>query len=88
MAIEKDFNIQEYEALCPGVNRRSLQRDLADLIEKDIITQDGIKKAARYRLNCSDDFLRHFMTCFYDENASFMSQRNCVLVTLERRGLM
>ena len=47
----KDFNIQDYESLCPGVNRRSLQRDLADLIEKGIITQEGIKKAARYRLN-------------------------------------
>jgi hypothetical protein len=51
MASEKDFNIQKYEALCPEVNRRSLQRDLADVIEKGIITQDGIKKAARYRLN-------------------------------------
>ena len=48
---EKDFTIQEYESLCPGVNRRSLQRDLSDLIEKGIITQEGIKKAARYRLN-------------------------------------
>lgn len=43
MTSEKDFNIQEYEALCPNVNRRSLQRDLADLIEKGIITQEGIK---------------------------------------------
>jgi len=51
MAKEEDFNIQEYELLCPGINRRSLQRDLADLIEKGIITQEGIKKASRYRLN-------------------------------------
>ena len=50
MIHEKEFNIQEYESLCPGINRRSLQRDLADLIEKGIITQEGIKKAARYRL--------------------------------------
>ncbi|MCF7852021.1 MAG: Fic family protein [Simkaniaceae bacterium] len=34
-----------------GINRRSLQRDLADLIEKGIIAQEGIKKATRYRLN-------------------------------------
>ena len=54
MASKKDFNIQEYEALCPQINRRSLQRDLADLIEKGIITQEGIKKAARYRLNRLD----------------------------------
>ena len=54
MTKEKDFNIQDYEALCPGTNRRSLQRDLADLIEKGIITQEGIKKAAHYRLNHLD----------------------------------
>jgi len=54
MASEKDFNIQGYESLCPGINRRSLQRDLADLIEKGIITQEGIKKGARYRLNRLD----------------------------------
>jgi Fic family protein len=53
MTSEKDFNIQEYESLCPGINRRTLQRDLADLIDKGIITQEGIKKAARYRLNRS-----------------------------------
>lgn len=46
-----DFTIQDYEAICPGINRRSLQRDLVDLIEKGIITQEGIKKASRYRLN-------------------------------------
>lgn len=47
---EGDFTIQDYEAICPGINRRSLQRDLVDLIEKGIITQEGIKKASRYRL--------------------------------------
>lgn len=48
---EADFSIQDYELLCPGVNRRSLQRDLSDLIEKGIISQYGIKKAAHYRTN-------------------------------------
>ena len=56
MAREQDFTIQEYESLCSGIHRRSLQRDLADLIEKGIITQEGIKKAARYRLNRLDGF--------------------------------
>lgn len=54
IARETDFNIQEYESLCPGISRRSLQRDLVDLIEKGILTQQGIKKAARYRLNRLD----------------------------------
>lgn len=49
-----DFTIQEYESFCPGVNRRSLQRDLADLIEKGLIVQKGIKKAACYRVNRLD----------------------------------
>lgn len=44
------FTIQEYESLCLGVNRRSLQRDLADLKEKGLISQEGVKKAVRYRL--------------------------------------
>lgn len=43
---EGDFTIQDYEAICPGINRRSLQRDLVDLIEKGIITQEGIKSFA------------------------------------------
>lgn len=48
------FTIQEYESLCPGINRRSLQRDLADLIKKGLISQEGIKKATRYRIHRLD----------------------------------
>lgn len=48
---EKDFTIQDYESLCSGINRRALQRDLSDLVEKGLITQEGIKRATRYRLN-------------------------------------
>ncbi len=49
-----DFTIQDYESFCPGTNRRSLQRDLSDLIAKGLITQTGIKKAARYTVNRLD----------------------------------
>ncbi len=45
------FTIQEYEALFPGVNRRSLQRDLSDLVKKKIVIQKGLKRVARYELN-------------------------------------
>ena len=48
---EEDFSIRDYELLCPGINRRSLQRDLADLLEKGILSQNGIKKATRYKVN-------------------------------------
>ncbi len=47
---KESFGIQDYESLCPGVNRRTLQRDLSDLIEKKLISQDGVKKAAQYRI--------------------------------------
>ena len=45
------FSILEYESLCPGVNRRTLQRDLSDLIKKGLILQEGVKKGTRYRLH-------------------------------------
>jgi Fic family protein len=47
---QESFTIQEYEAMFPGVNRRSLQRDLADLTEKEILIQEGTKKATRYKV--------------------------------------
>lgn len=49
-----EFTINDYEQSCPGINRRTLQRDLANLIEKGLITQSGIKKAARYKINRID----------------------------------
>ena len=48
------FGIHEYEALFHGVNRRSLQRDISDLIEKGILCQEGIKKATRYKVISSN----------------------------------
>ena len=69
---EKDFNIQKYEALYPEINRWLLQRHLADLIEKGIVTQEGIKKA-RYRLNHLLDLLRHFTTSFCDAKERSLS---------------
>jgi len=54
LARDKNFVIQDYESLRPGINRRTLQRDLSDMVEKGIVTQEGMKKAARYRLNRFD----------------------------------
>lgn len=50
LEMEETFTIQQYEALFPNLHRRTLQRDLADLIEKGFISQEGLKKAARYRV--------------------------------------
>jgi cell filamentation protein, protein adenylyltransferase len=35
------LTIQDYEELCPEVNRRSLQRDLKGIIEKKLIAAEG-----------------------------------------------
>jgi Fic family protein len=51
LLIDEHFTIQQYEALYPEVNRRSLQRDLADLIQKEIILQEGAKKGTHYKMN-------------------------------------
>lgn len=38
---EGRLTIQAFEALCPGVNRRTLQRDLKALVEKGLIVEKG-----------------------------------------------
>ncbi len=35
------LTIQSYETLCPGINRRSLQRDLKGLIDKGLLAESG-----------------------------------------------
>ena len=40
--------IQEYEALCPGVNRRTLQRDLKVLVEKGLLKPRGSTSRLQY----------------------------------------
>ena len=47
----EDFTIQQYESFYPDINRRTLQRDLSDLVEKKLIYQMGEKKATYYRIN-------------------------------------
>lgn len=47
----EDFTIQQYESFYPDVNRRTLQRDLSDLVEKKLIYQLGEKKVTHYRMN-------------------------------------
>ncbi|MGA8165340.1 MAG: Fic family protein [Waddliaceae bacterium] len=46
-----EFSINDYERLCPAINRRTLQRDLSDLTSKGLIIQSGAKKTTLYRLN-------------------------------------
>jgi DNA-binding HxlR family transcriptional regulator len=45
-----DLRIEELEALCPSVNRRTLQRDLRDLVQQGVIKSIGAARAVRYIL--------------------------------------
>jgi predicted HTH transcriptional regulator len=42
--------IQEFEALFPTINRRSLQRDLKGMLDKGLITAEGATHHQEYRL--------------------------------------
>lgn len=44
------LTIQDFEALCPGMNRRSLQRDLKALLVKRLATSSGATNRREYRL--------------------------------------
>ena len=45
-----ELRIEEFEALCPGVNRRPLQRDLQAMVGRREITASGAARAAKYSL--------------------------------------
>ena len=44
------MTIQEYEVLCEGVNRRTLQRDLKGLLDKGLLEAEGATNRLQYRL--------------------------------------
>jgi Fic family protein len=45
-----NLSIQDFESLCPTVNRRSLQRDLKGMLDKDLILVEGGTNQLTYRL--------------------------------------
>ncbi len=45
-----ELRIEELEALCPGVNRRTLQRDLRGLVQQGVAKSVGAARAVRYKL--------------------------------------
>jgi Fic family protein len=47
---QPELSIETLEALCPAVNRRTLQRDLAALVEKRILKATGAARLARYQM--------------------------------------
>jgi len=44
------INIQEFEALCPEVNRRTLQRELRSMVEKGVLVTEGATNRLIYRI--------------------------------------
>lgn len=44
------LTIQDFESVCPDVNRRSLQRDLKGMLDKELITSEGATHHQEYKL--------------------------------------
>ncbi len=44
------LTIQDFEQLCPGINRRSLQRDLKAMLDKGLLVAEGATNQLVYRL--------------------------------------
>ena len=44
------LTIKEFESLCPDVNRRSLQRDLKEMVDHGILKSEGETHKQLYRL--------------------------------------
>ena len=44
------FRIEDYERMCPGTHRRTLQRDIKGLIEKGVLKAEGSARAIHYKL--------------------------------------
>ncbi|MGH8057159.1 MAG: Fic family protein, partial [Candidatus Entotheonellia bacterium] len=47
---KNELRVEELEVLCPGVNRRTLQRDLRDLVQQGVVKSLGAARAVRYTL--------------------------------------
>ncbi len=44
------LTIQDFEDICPDVNRRSLQRDLKGMLDKELVTTEGATNQLAYIL--------------------------------------
>ena len=49
MAGGPEFRIEDFEARCPGVHRRSLQRDLRALVGEHLLVAEGATNRLVYR---------------------------------------
>lgn len=44
------LTIQDFESICPDVNRRSQQRDLKGMLDKELISSEGATHHQEYKL--------------------------------------
>lgn len=49
-----ELQLEDFEKLCPDVNRRTLQRDLADLVHKGVAKTIGAARLVRYHLKIKE----------------------------------
>jgi Fic family protein len=47
---QTELRVEDLERICPGVNRRTLQRDLQGLVQRGVARTTGAARAVRYRL--------------------------------------
>ncbi len=47
---QAELRVDDLESLCPGVNRRTLQRDLQSLVERGVLKSSGAARLVKYRL--------------------------------------
>jgi Fic family protein len=47
---QPELRVEDMESLCPGVNRRTLQRDLQSLVERGVLRSSGAARLVKYRL--------------------------------------
>lgn len=50
MTTEDSLSIQQFEKMCPDVTRRTLQRELKDLIDKGLVMSSGATSNLIYQL--------------------------------------
>lgn len=49
-----DLRVEDFERMCPAVNRRTLQRDLKDMVDKGILKTKGSARAVAYALRIKE----------------------------------
>ncbi|MFZ0242855.1 MAG: hypothetical protein WAL90_14525 [Desulfobacterales bacterium] len=58
------LTIQDFEGLCPDINRRSLQRDLKAMVDGGLIVTEGETHQLLYRFAEETNFCDRFATKF------------------------